>query len=167
MSRERKRIYVVAGVFALLLFLGIAYAATTGALEFGGTARITNVRLNIVDENIVSPVSGESVSVNPAGDTLTFTVHFSVPGETRYVKFKIENAGNSDAVLGPLVTTPPSEASGITVDWPSLEGVQIVTGATSSEYTIEVHWSESYPGVTSDVSLSASISYQQYNLVAG
>jgi len=34
MNRDRKRIYVIAGVFALLLFIGIVYAATTGTLYF-------------------------------------------------------------------------------------------------------------------------------------
>ena len=163
MSKDRRKLYGIAGIFALLLVVGVVYAATTGTLFFNGTAGLnTNVRLNIVDEAITDPKQDESVSVNAAKDTLTFTVHLDNPGDTRYVKFKINNAGNTDAILGTLSTTPPAAASGVTVNWPSLDGVIINTGDTSTEYTVEVHWNPSYPNATQDVSLSASINYQQH-----
>jgi hypothetical protein len=162
-NRDRKRFYIIAAVFVLLLLIGTVYAATTGLLAFGGTAGFnTNVRLNIVGESIADPAGSESETVNAAKDTLTFALRLSAPGDTRQIKFKIENAGNYDAVLSSLSTTPPAAGSGITVTWPSLNGVQILTGTTSSEYTITVQWNPSYPNVTQDVTLSASINYQQY-----
>ena len=163
MNRDKRKVYPIVGVLALLLLLGVAYAATTGTLNFIGTAGFnTNVRLNIVDQVITSPVAGESVSVNTAGDTLTFAVHLSTPGETRYVKFKIENVGNSDAILGTLSKTDPAVTTGITVRWPSMDSTVVAASAKTGEYTIAVHWNPSYPSVTQDVTLSAGINYQQH-----
>jgi len=163
MHRSRRRVYTVILVFAVILLIGVVYATTTGVLNFGGTARLnTNMKLIIIDEVIVDEDAGEAVSVNAAGDTLSFTVRLDKPGDTKYIKFKIENVGNGDAVLGTLSHTPPASNSGITVTWPSLNTVQVLHGVTSSEYTIEVHWNSAYPEAMQDVSLSATINYSQY-----
>ena len=164
MNRDRKRLYAIVGIFAILLLTGIVYAATTGTLYFGGTANFNkNVQLHIVDEAITGQELGEVVQVNPAKDTLTFSLIFDTPGETRNVKFKIENVGNTDAVLGTLsVTDEPAGDSGITVDWPELNGEVILIGGTTSEFTIPVQWSSSYPEAKTEVTMSAQISYSEY-----
>ena len=163
--RDKRRMFTIIAAFALLLVTGIVYAATTGNLNFTGTAGFnTNVRLNIIDEAVTSPVPGEGVSVNAAKDTLTFTVHLSNPGETRYVKFRVENTGNADVVMGSLSYTLPEATSGITVSWPSLNGVTVATGGimpATGEYIIGVTWNPDYPNVTQDVTLTAGISYAQ------
>jgi hypothetical protein len=164
--RNRKRTYTIIGAFLLLFVVGIVYAATTGTLNLTGIAGFnTNVRLNIIDESITSEGTGENVGVNPAGDTLTFTVHMNSPGETRHVNFKIENVGNADAILGTLTAPSPAPESGITVVWPTLNGVVVDTGATmpeSGEYTAAITWDSNFPEVTQDVNLSASINYSEH-----
>ena len=159
MERNKKR-FAIIGAFAVLFLVGVVYAATTGLLNFGGTARFNqNVKLDIINEAITDEGAGESVVVNVGKDTLTFVVHLATPGETRYVTFKIKNVGNSDAILKTLSTTPPATNTGITVTWPELQDVVVLSGETTSTYTIAVYWNPPYPGVTTDVALSATIDY--------
>jgi hypothetical protein len=94
---------------------------------------------------------------------LTFSVHLDRPGERRYIRFKVVNFCNRDAVLGTLSTTPPAANSGIIVTWPSLNGATALTGAITPEYTIEVQWDPAYPEANQDVTLSASINYAQFS----
>jgi len=166
MNKTRSRIYWTTGAFALLLLIGIVYAAATGLLHFSGTAMFNpNVKLAITDAAITDQATGESVSITPGGDTLAFTVHLTAPNETRYVTFKVANVGNEDAILGALSTVAPAASSGITVSWPTLDGVIVDTGTTmptSDEYTIAVTWNSAYPQVTQDVTIVASIDYTQY-----
>ena len=162
MRTDRRRVYTVAIVFAVILLIGVVYAAITGALNFGGTARLTNTKLIIVDEAITDKTANESIFVNVPKDTLTFTVHLDKPNDTRYVTFKIENTGNVDAVLGKLDTELPEAETGIVVKWPELDGVVIPKNGTSAEYTIEVHWDNDYDEADQDVNLSATITYAQY-----
>ena len=165
MRRERRRIHLIIWVFAFLLVGGIAYAALTGTLDFHGTVGFNpNVRLNMVvdAEPIANPKEGESAAVDPTGQTLTFTVRLDEPGETRNVRFRIENAGNVSATLGTLsTTTTPATGSGINVSWPSLNGVSVVAGAITAEHIIAVSWDPAYPQATQEVTVSASINYSQ------
>jgi len=166
MHNRRRGFYIIASVLAIMLLIGAVYAATTGVLNFGGTAKLNNVKLIIVDETITGELAGESVGVNPAKDTLSFTVRLT-EGQTRYIKFKVENVGNRPAVLGTLMETTPAESgSGVEVTWPSMNGDIIEHETKSGEYTIAVHWNEAYPNVTQDVTLSATISYSQHTPAA-
>jgi hypothetical protein len=159
--RERRRIYTIVAAFSLLLVGGIIYAAVTGNLAFDGTAGFNpNVRLNMVQEQIVNIKAGESVTVDPSGQTLTFTVRLDEPGENRNVRFRIENVGNTGATLGTLTTTPPT-GNGVNINWPTLNNVAVEPGTTTGEHMITVTWDPAYPQATQDVTLSATINYAQ------
>ena len=160
---NKRNWYVTLSAIALLLLIGVAFAAATGILNFSGAAKLSNnVDLNIIEPAVTDVQSGESATVTADGKTLNFTTILPEPGDTRYVTFKIENVGNVDAVLGSLSSTvTPAPGSGIEVTWPSLNGVTVDKGDTSVKYTIEVHWDENYKSATQNVSFSATINYQQ------
>lgn len=161
----RRRIYIIAAVFTVLLGSGVIYAAWMGVLNLTGTAELNqSVRLSITDESVTDRRTGDSIAVStPDGETMTFSVELDAPNDMRYVTFKIQNVGNLPAVLGPPDTSNPDAATGVAVDWPGdLEDMVIMPGATSDEQTITVHWDPVYAGSTEQtVYLSITINYEQ------
>jgi len=162
--KEKKKLYITIAILVILLISALVYAAVTGILTFSGIAVISkNVDLNIVDESIVGKTSGDgqSVSVTNSGHTLTFTVNLENPGVTKTINFKIQNIGSVDAKLASLSTTAPSDAA-VDVTWPSLNGVVVTTGETSSEYSIDVTWlTEAGSEPAGSVTFSATINYAE------
>ena len=161
---NRKQIYTIAAVFAVLLVSSVVYAAWTGVLNFSGTAELNQtVRLDIVGESITDKKASESIAVStPEGETLTFTVELDAPNDTRYVNFSIRNAGNLPVILSRLDIIAPSEGSGVVADWPNVQNMVIQPGETSDEQTIAVHWAPTHAGITQSVNLSATVNYEQH-----
>ena len=162
MQKRNGSLYIVLTVLAVLLVTGVVYAAVSGILSFGGTSRFaSNVQLMIVSPVVANPEAGDSATVNAAGDTLNFSVLLLTPGESRQVSFHVENVGNTAARLGAISPSDLVTDSGITVNWPQMEGDVIEAGATGDVYTVTVYWDPAYAGTTQEAAFSATINYEQ------
>ena len=159
---KKRNLYIVITILAIFLVTGVVYAAANGVLTFGGTSRFnSNIDLNIVNALIEDEQAGDTLAVVGNNDTLNFSLLMKSPGDTRYIKFKIQNVGNVDASLENMSVNDPLENSGITVTWPVLNNVVVDAGDTSDEYTIAVHWDSAFATATQDVTFSATINYSQ------
>lgn len=160
MNRSQKNLAVGIGAFLLVFVVSVVYAATSGALTFNGTAEIgTNIDLDILNANVENIKTGETVNISNGQNDLNFTILFDEPNETRTVTFQIKNVGNAEAVLGTLSTTSPS-APGLSIVWPTLDGVVLAPGATSSTYSAVVTWSSDFDTEAGEeITFGASINY--------
>lgn len=120
------------------------------------------MQLDIVDEEIVDKAGGESISVTNGGQTLTFNVNLANPGDSKTIKFKIENVGSTDAELGTLSISAPEDPA-VDVTWPSLDEVTVDAGDKTGYYEIVVTWDSNYASAEAgSVTFSATINYAEY-----
>ena len=164
---------LIAG-FGALLVGGVAYAATTGTLQFNGdVSRSGTVDLNIVDEVCVGTTDPSvcEVSVNAAKHIMTFTINLNAPGASQQIDFCVENVGNLSATLGTLsvVGNPTNGSTSATANirgiefsgLDSLTGQVILPGEKYCTANIVATWNAAELVDTSSVPFQASIDWMK------
>lgn len=164
MEKNQKRIGVLIGIFLLVFVVSIVYAAAAGILNFNGTATFSKYfDVYFLNEgsgykpSIVNERVGESIGVS-GKTTLNFAVLLTEPTDTRTIKFKIQNNSNVSVTLDNLQKSDPT---GLTITWPSLNGVVIPAKSSTSEYSIIVEWDDTYPLSVGTVNITASVDYDE------
>ena len=151
MSKNKKRIFSLMLIFALVLITGTAYAALNGALNFNGTATLgVNVDLSFVavnDSDSTDNASSGTMTFAPDGQSATIEATLSEPGESLTFSFRVENTcdlpveitsynitndpeieigGTFEDLIGEVITAGDTDAlpfpAKITVTWPDEAG---------------------------------------------
>jgi len=164
MDKNQKRITVMIGAFLLIFVISIVYALATGLFTFQGSVGFNaNMKLVIFDEDIIAPEDGDTVSLSDNDQTLTFSLNFGVPGESRVIEFYVKNTGNISATLGTMQEdlSNPAAGSGAVIYWPALDGITIAPGNSDGPFFITVSWDEDVPSATGTLNYKATISYDQ------
>jgi len=122
-----KKLRTILAVFIVILITGIAYAAVSGDLLFGGTATFADQVELQINVGTITPSGNSSAATGRAGVMedpgggpvfttksavsgtgnieLLLEVNFTEPGDIVTFNFTIQNIGLADAKLGAIPTT--------------------------------------------------------------
>ena len=160
------RNYIIMGLCAILLIMGIGYAAFQSQLKISGTSNIaTNFLVKITGIEVSSKSGGaaDKPEVTTYNDTsATFGTTLQTPGDSITYDITIENKGTIDAVLKTISKTDASnsailfETSGVNEGDPLNVG-EIATMQVTVTYNPSV---ESQP-TDLDSTLKVDLTYEQ------
>ena len=109
MIRNQRKKCMILLFIILILAITIGYAALTTGLTISGTSGIHNATWDIYFDHIVetsgSVIPNSTTSINAAGDTVTFNVTLSTPGD--FYEFTVDavNAGSIDGMIESITST--------------------------------------------------------------
>ena len=107
--RRQKKYNIILFLIILLLGLGLGYAALSANLEIDGTTNLTKTTWDIHFANIHETSGGvtpnSTTSINAAGDTVTYSITLSTPGD--FYEFTVDavNAGTVDGMIESVSST--------------------------------------------------------------
>ena len=108
MRRQRKK-YTTLLLLVLLLGIGLGYAALNSNLNISGVSGISSASWDIHFDHIIettgSVTPNSTTSINAAGNTVTFNVTLSKPGD--FYEFTVDavNAGSVDGMIESFSST--------------------------------------------------------------
>ena len=165
LSRRQRNNLIIGGLCAIVVLMGIGYAAFASQLKINGTSSISsNFSVLITDITSGSIVGGASNAEEPThtATTATFKTNLVSPGDSITYTIKVENQGSIDATLtGIEVNTNNNpaiefETSGIE------EGDNLLQGATDELY-VKVTYSDSVTSQpeTTTSNITVTLNYEQ------
>ncbi len=165
LSRRKKNNIIIASLCAIVVLMGIGYAAFASQLKINGTSSISsNFSVLITDITSGSIVGGASNAAEPAhtATTATFNTNLVSPGDSITYTIKVENQGTIDAILTSIdVNTGSNEAiefvtSGIE------EGDNLLQGE-SDELYVKVTYSNSITSQPENTTsnITVTLNYEQ------
>ena len=112
---KTQRNYIIIGLCAILVIMGVGYAAFQSQLKISGTSNITsNFLVKITDIEVSSQSGGaaDKPDVTTHTDTTaTFGTTLQSPGDTITYDITIENQGSIDAVLKTVTKTDTNNSA--------------------------------------------------------
>ncbi len=160
------RNYIIIGLCAILVIMGVGYAAFSSQLKISGTSNIASnflVKITSITPNSIIGTAENKTEVTTYNDTsATFGVSLKSPGDSITYDITIVNQGTIDAVLKTITKTDASnsailfETSGVN------EGDELNVGETAT-MKVKVTYN---PNVTSqpnilDSTLKMTLDYAQ------
>ncbi len=162
------RNYIIMGLCAILLIMGIGYAAFQSQLKISGTSNIASnflVKITGIEVSSKSGGAADKPDVTTYNDTsATFGTTLQSPGDSITYDITIENQGTIDAVLKTISKTDASnsailfETSGVN------EGDSLNVGETAT-MQVKVTYNSSVTSQPADLdsTLKVDLTYEQGN----
>ena len=160
------RNYIIIGLCAILVIMGVGYAAFQSQLKISGTSNIGanfNVKITSITPNSIVGMAEDKPEITTYNDTsATFGVSLKSPGDSITYDITIENQGTIDAILKTITKTDTNnsailfETSGVN------ENDELKVGETAT-MKVKVTYN---PEVTSqptdlDSTLNVELDYEQ------
>jgi hypothetical protein len=162
--KNKRHLFILFFVFALVLTMSVAYAASTGQLAFTGTAHLgdSGLELTMEADDFVNNLDPRIVSVivSADGQTATISVDLEDPGDDVTVSFDIENTGLANAAItGFTLGTigAPLQVSGEILGFASYPVLVNVGAMVCFELNIE--WDDGHPTADGSHSFTVSLDY--------
>ena len=96
------RNYIIIGLCAILVIMGVGYAAFATQLKINGTANIDsnwNVRITNIQSSVLSGSASDAQTPSYTDTTATFKTNLVSPGDSMKYDITVSNEGSIDAVL--------------------------------------------------------------------
>ena len=104
-----QRNYIIVGLCAILVIMGVGYAAFQSQLKISGTSNIASnflVKITSITPNSIIGTAADKTEITTYNDTsATFGVSLKSPGDSITYDITIENKGTIDAVLKTITKT--------------------------------------------------------------
>ena len=101
-NKKRKNNIIIGGLLAVVLIMGIGYAAFASKLNINGTGSVSgNWNIRITNMECTEKSDGASNIEEPTWEDLTgtFSIGLTKPGDWMTYEIEVTNGGNIDAVL--------------------------------------------------------------------
>ena len=182
MIRNQRRKCFILLLIILILAITIGYAALTTSLTISGTSGIHNASWDIhfdhIQETTGSVIPNSTTSINAAGDTVTYNITLTTPGD--FYEFTVDavNAGSIDGMIesvtsklnGSVITTLPTylDYSVTYSDGMPISNNHLLAANSSETYKVRVEYKrevnpEDLPTSNQTLSFSFSVNYIQAN----
>ncbi len=112
MTRRKKNNLIILGICAVVVCMGIVYAAFSNQLRINGTSSITsNFRVLITNIETGDIVGGASNKEEPTytDASATFSASLEKPGDSISYNITVENQGTIDAVIDSIKINAPKQ----------------------------------------------------------
>ena len=112
---KAQRNYIIMGLCAILVIMGVGYAAFQSQLKISGTSSVSsNFAVKITDITVATQSGGaaDKPEVTTHSDTTaTFGVTLQSPGDSITYDIRIENQGTIDAILKTITKTDTNNSA--------------------------------------------------------
>ena len=180
--KRQKKYNLILFLIILVAGIGLGYAALSANLEIDGTTNLTKTTWDIHFDHIQETSGGvtpnSATSINAAGDTVTYNITLSTPGD--FYEFTVDavNAGTVDGMIESVTSTLNNGSitnlpDCLTYSATYSDGVEIIPNhllaANSTEtYKIRVEFKtdideDDLPDSNQTLSFAFSINYIQAN----
>ena len=108
------RNYIIIGLCAILVIMGVGYAAFQSQLKISGTSSISSnflVRITDIQSTVQSGSASDAMTPTHTDTTATFKTNLVSPGDSMKYEVTIENQGSIDAVLKTITKTDTSNSA--------------------------------------------------------
>ena len=99
---KTQRNYIIIGLCAILVIMGVGYAAFQSQLKISGTSNIASnflVKITDIQSSVQSGSASDAQSPTHTDTTATFKTNLVSPGDAMKYDITVSNEGNIDAVL--------------------------------------------------------------------
>ena len=180
--RRQRKYNLILFLILLVAGIGLGYAALSANLEIDGTTNLTKTTWDIhfdhIQETTGSVTPNSATSINAAGDTVTYSITLSTPGD--FYEFTVDavNAGTVDGMIesvtstlnnGSISSLPDCLTYSVTYsDGISIVANQLLAAGTTETYRIRVEFKEDIdeddlPDSNQTLSFAFSVNYVQAN----
>ena len=163
---KTQRNYIIMGLCAILVIMGVGYAAFQSQLKISGTSSISsNFAVKITDITVSSQNGGaaDKPEVTTHTDTTaTFGVTLQSPGDSITYDIRIENQGSIDAVLKTITKTDTNNSAILFETSGVAEGDALNVG-DSKVMQVKVTYNSSVTSQPTDLesTLNVTLDYEQ------
>ena len=162
MSSKRQRSIVLGVLGAIILIMGIGYAAFSSQLNITGTSNITS-NWDIRITNIkTTELEGATNAVEPSYDNTnglyaSFHTSLKSPGDYALYTVTIENRGNIDARIE-KINTYYEENEYISFTLTGLNKGDVIKGGETKELEVKVLFNDEITSIDGDISIDLDVS---------
>ena len=163
---KTQRNYIIMGLCAILVIMGVGYAAFQSQLKISGTSSVSsNFAVKITDITVSSQNGGaaDKPEVTTHTDTTaTFGVTLQSPGDSITYDIRIENRGSIDAVLKTITKTDTNNSAILFETSGVAEGDALNVGE-SKVMQVKVTYNPSVTSQPTDLesTLNVTLDYEQ------
>ena len=161
-----QRNYIIIGLCAILVIMGVGYAAFQSQLKISGTSNITSnflVKITNIEVSSQSGGAADKPDVTTHTDTTaTFGTTLQSPGDTITYDITIENQGSIDAVLKTITKTDTNNSAIIFETSGVNEGDELNIGKTATmQVTVTYNPSVTNQPTDLESTLNVTLDYEQ------
>ena len=139
-----QRNYIIAGLCAILVIMGVGYAAFQSQLKISGTSNITSnwsVKITDIQSKVVNGTPTNASEPTHDDTTATFRTRLTSPGDTMQYDVTISNEGDIDAKLD-KITVPESTNSAIGFEVKGIEEGSLLEAKQTAILTVTVKYND-------------------------
>jgi hypothetical protein len=145
---------LIIGLFAVVILMGIGFAAFTQNLKIEETSSVTNSwNVYISDAKVLSTTTGATGNVTTQDNTTaTFTTDLKYPGDKVVYQITVKNGGNVEAYLADLSLKGSNSDSVVTYNYDSVaipKGSTLAAGS-SVTFTVTVAYDSTQTGTAKE-----------------
>ena len=161
MNKRRKNNYIILGLCAVLVLMGIGYAAFSSQLNITGTSNITS-NWDVRITNIESELSGATDVSEPTYDNTngmyaSFHTGLSKPGDYALYTITIENRGDIDARIE-KINSYYEQNEYVTFTLSGLSKGDIIKGNEAKELQVRVEFNSDVTSIEENISVDLDVS---------
>ena len=159
-----RRNYIIIGLCAILVIMGVGYAAFSSQLKISGTSNISSnwsVKITNIQSKVVSGAPTDSQSPSYTDTTATFKTRLTSPGDTMQYDVTVSNEGDIDAKLD-KINVPESTNPAIGFEVSGIKEGALLEAKQSAILTVIVKYNnvtEQPSDLTAD--LEVTLDYSQ------
>ena len=161
MNKRRKNNYIILGLCAVLVLMGIGYAAFSSKLNITGTSNITSnwdVRITNIESELNGATDLEApIYDNTNGLYASFHTGLSKPGDYALYTVTIENRGDIDARIE-QINTNYQENEYVTFTLSGLSKGDVIGGSETKELQVRVEFNNDVTSIDGDIDISLDVS---------
>ena len=171
----RNKNILIGALLAVILIMGVGYAAFAQQLTINGNASITSnwqVEMTEIEATSTNGTGADVVSADKGVDggtallnatTAQFKADLKSPGDSVTYTVTVENKGNIDAEVGSITFTEGNEAAPISYSYTGINEGDPLNASGNTTFTVTVTYDESVesqPEIT-DNTVTMTINYVQ------
>ena len=144
-NKKRKNNIIIGGLLAVVLIMGIGYAAFASKLNINGTGSVSSnfdVKITGITSKDIVGTAGNKTDPTYTDTTATFNTTLQSPGDSITYDITVSNNGSLDAVLNNITTTNGNN-SAITFETSGLSQGDSLLKQTTKTLTVKVSYNSS------------------------
>ena len=161
MNKRRKNNIIIASLCAVVVLMGIGYAAFASQLNITGTSNITS-NWDVRITNIESELNGATDLEEPTYDNTngmyaSFHTGLQKPGDYALYTITIENSGDIDARIE-KINSYYEENEYVTFTLSGLSKGDVIRGSETKELQVRVEFNSNITSIDGDIDVSLDVS---------
>lgn len=159
-NESRNKNILIGALIAVVLIMGVGYAAFAQQLTINGNAEITSKwDVQITGITAGTPVGTATTKAAPTftASTATFSTNLVAPGDSLTYTVTVKNGGTLDAKVSSLSFTEGANTGAIKYSYDGIATNDVITAGDTQTFTIKVEYLASVATQPSQEDLSNTV----------